>query len=176
MTEEIPYAVIRTLGDIEIREYPDILLATAEGRGDIGAFELLFGYITGSNQSRQTIPMTAPVVSNGTGGERIAMTAPVVSDSGRFSFVLPPPYTMETAPIPGDPRIELVPVPARRVAVLRFRGWASPGRVRDRTEALLRGLRQGGVEPIGAPFLMRYNPPYTPGFLRRNEMGVEIRM
>ena len=176
MTDEIPYSVLHTLGHVEIRAYPNMILATVQGRGDSGAFGLLFRYITGSNRSQRTIPMTAPVVSTGTGGEKVSMTAPVVSDQDRFSFVLPASYTMGTAPIPLDPRVQLVPIAARRVAVIRFRGWAGARKVRDRTEDLLHGLRQGGIEPIGPPFLMRYNPPYTPGFMRRNEVGAEIGM
>jgi len=174
MTEEAPYSVIQTLGDIEIRAYPSMILATVQGRGDTGAFGLLFRYITGSNRSQRTIPMTAPVVSEGAGREKVSMTAPVVSDQDRFSFVLPPSYTMDTAPIPLDPRVQLVPVPARHVAVIGFHGWARPRQVRSRTEDLLRGLQQRGIQPLGSPFLMRYNPPYTPGFMRRNEIGAEI--
>ena len=174
MTDEIPYSVIQTLGDIEIRAYPSMILATVQGRGDNGPFGLLFRYITGFNLSQKTIPMTAPVVSTETGGEAVPMTAPVVSDEDRFSFVLPASYTMDTAPIPLDPRVQLVPIAARRVAAIRFRGRASTRQVRDATAAFLRGLRQAGIGPIGSPFLMRYDPPYKPGFMRRNEIGAEI--
>lgn len=175
MTDEIPYSVTETFRDIEVRAYPRMILATVLGRGDTGAFGLLFRYITGSNASQKTIPMTAPVVSEGAASERIPMTAPVLSDRDRFSFVLPPSYTMETTPLPLDPRVRLEPLPARRVAVVRFRGRANARVVRERTEALLRGLAQAGIQPIGSPFLMRYNPPYTPGFMRRNEIGVDVR-
>ena len=118
--------------------------------------------------------MTAPVVSALAGAESIPMTAPVISGDNRFSFVLPASYTMETAPIPIDRHVELVPVPARTVAAVRFRGRATPHSVRHRIEALLEGLRGAGIRTVGSPFLMRYNPPYTPGFLRRNEIGVEV--
>ncbi|MDD3622937.1 MAG: heme-binding protein, partial [Methanofollis sp.] len=37
------------------------------------------------------------------------------------------------------------------------------------------GLEKAGVETVGEVFLMRYNPPWVPGFLRRNEVGIEIR-
>ena len=174
MTDETPYSVIQTLGDIEIRAYPSMILASVQGRGDTGAFGLLFRYITGSNRSQRAIPMTAPVVSEGTGGEKVAMTTPVVSDQDRFSFVLPASYTMDTAPVPLDPRVQLVRIAARRVAVLRFRGRAGVRQVRAWTEDLVRDLRQAGIEPTSPPFLMRYNPPYTPGFMRRNEVGAEI--
>lgn len=174
MTDETPYSVRQTIGDVELRDYPNTILATVRGRGDTGAFGLLFRYITGANVSRATIPMTAPVVSARRASENIPMTAPVVSDEERFSFVLPPSYTMDTAPVPLDPRVELEPIPPRRVAVIRFRGRAGNRQVRERAGILLRVLPQMGLEPLGNPFLMRYNPPYTPGFLRRNEVGVEV--
>ncbi len=174
MTDEIPYTVRQTLGDIEIREYPSIILATVEGRGDTGAFGLLFRYITGSNRSRSSIPMTAPVLTGPSPSVDIPMTAPVVSEGERFSFVLPPTYTMETAPLPVDPRVRLDPLPPRSVAVIRFRGRSGARPVRERTRALLEGLRRSGFHPVGSPFLMRYNPPYTPGILRRNEVGIEV--
>ncbi len=174
MTDEIPYSVGQTLGDIEIREYPSVILATVQGRSDTGAFGLLFRYITGSNRSRSNIPMTAPVVSGPDPSVDIPMTAPVVSDGEHFSFVLPPTYTMETAPFPLDSRVRLNQVPPRRVAVIRFRGRSGARLVQERTEVLLEGLRRSGFHPIGSPFLMRYNPPYTPGFLRRNEIGIEV--
>ena len=174
MAEEVPYSVIQTLGDIEIRSYPSIILATVRGRGDTGAFGLLFRYITGSNRSGQKIPMTAPVVSAEGAADAIPMTAPVVSDEEQFSFVLPPSYTMQTVPMPLDERVQLVPVAARKVAAIRFRGRATARLVRNRREAFLRTLQQAGIRPVGSAFLMRYDPPYTPGFLRRNEIGVEI--
>ena len=174
MTDEVPYRVTRALGEIEIRDYPPIILATVEGRGDGAAFGLLFRYITGSNRLRSNIPMTAPVVSERSTSTTISMTAPVVSDRERFSFVLPPSFTMQSAPLPLDARVRLEPVPARRVAVIRFRGWARPRQIREQIGRLLEPLRRLGIQPAAAPFLMRYNPPYTPGFLRRNEIGVEV--
>jgi hypothetical protein len=47
--------------------------------------------------------------------------------------------------------------------------------VADVKARLLSALTAKGIHTIGEPFLMRYNAPFTPGFLRRNEVGVEIR-
>ena len=65
-------------------------------------------------------------------------------------------------------------VPGRRVATIVFRGRTAPRTVRRRTEDLMAVLKAESIRPKGDHFLMRYNPPFTPGFMRRNEIGVEI--
>ena len=174
MVEETKYAVVRMIGGVELRQYDPMILASVKGLPDGDAFGILFRYITGNNRSQREIAMTAPVVSSASGPERIAMTAPVVTDQGAFAFVLPASYTMNTAPLPQDPRVRLVEVKPRLVAVIRFRGYAWGGQVDRRTGELLATLRENGIQTKGKPFLMRYNPPFTPGFLRRNEIGVDV--
>ena len=63
----------------------------------------------------------------------------------------------------------------REVAVIRFHGYARQDEVNAAQSRLREGLKNAGIAPVGQPFLMRYNPPWTPGFLRRNEVAVEIR-
>ena len=63
--ESAPYEVIESDGNIEIREYPDLVLASTEAkfdaRGNDGSFMRLFRYISGNNESDQKIEMTTPV-------------------------------------------------------------------------------------------------------------------
>ena len=75
MTEEVPYDVVKKVGDIEIRRYPEVLLAVVEGFIDDSGFGLLFQYISGENKTRRRIAMTAPVITS----EKITMTAPVIT-------------------------------------------------------------------------------------------------
>lgn len=170
MTERIDYTIARTVDEIEIREYPNIILATVRGYSDNEAFGILFDYITGSNKSKKKIEMTAPVISS----EKIPMTVPVVSGTGSSSFVLPSSYSMDTAPEPLDARARIEEIKSRHVAVIRFRGYTSDKNVKSKITALLDKLRKNGIDPQGEPFLMRYNPPFTPGFMRRNEVGVAV--
>jgi effector-binding domain-containing protein len=114
--------------------------------------------------------MTAPVITP----ERIDMTAPVISGGGSMSFIIPSKYTMESVPEPNDDRVRIHELPERRVAVMRFRGWARERSVERQKTTLISVLQENGVETIGEPFLMRYNSPWTPGFMRRNEIGIEI--
>jgi hypothetical protein len=169
--ETIPYSIKGTTGEIEFRQYPSLVLATADNSQNDAGFNLLFAYISGSNKARDTIPMTAPVITS----QKIPMTSPVVSDATSMSFVMPAGKTREETPDPLDSRVRIVTLPQREVAVIRFTGYASPQEVDAVTSRLQDGLEKTGIETVGQPFLMRYDTPWMPGFLRRNEVGIEIR-
>lgn len=171
MTQAIDYTVERKIDNVELRRYPPIVLATVRGIGDSDAFRILFKYLSGNNRSAKKIPMTAPVVST---AARIPMTAPVVSSQDSFSFVLPPSYRSEDIPAPLDPRSVLEQIPQRRVAALRFRGIATRHAIAAKTRELLDTLAQNEIPAKGTVFLMRYNAPFTPGLMRRNEVAVEL--
>lgn len=171
MTETVPYEITGTAGEIEFRKYPPLVLATVESPGDDAGFNLLFAYISGNNMTQDSIAMTSPVITSA----KIPMTAPVVSTAGSMSFVMPPGKSLDDVPAPVDGRVRIVPVPAREVAVIRFKGYARRDEVAAVEVRLREGLRKAGAHPVGEPFLMRYNPPWIPGFLRRNEVGVEVR-
>lgn len=167
----IPYTDKGKSGEIEFRHYPELVLATVDTAGDDAGFNLLFAYISGSNKPREKIPMTAPVITS----QNIPMTAPVVSDAGSMSFVLPAGTKREETPDPLDSRVRIVTVPERDIAVLRFSGYASPEDVDAATSRLREGLGNEGIMTTGRPFLMRYDSPWTPGFLRHNEVALEIQ-
>ena len=107
----------------------------------------------------------------------IAMTAPVeetLEPEPTMAFTMPGEYRMEDLPAPDDSEVELVEMPARTVAVLAFSGWATGGKVADRTKELLETLQVRGIEVVGPPSLNQYNPPWTPPFMRRNEIMVGV--
>jgi hypothetical protein len=171
MTETVQYQVTGQMGEVEIRHYPAVWVATVAGNDEGETFGILFRYITGNNQPGKKIPMTAPVITP----VKIPMTAPVISDAESMSFVMPAGLTGENLPEPRDARLSLREIPSREVAVIRFRGRAGIQDVADVRARLLASLAAKGVQTFGEPFLMRYNAPFTPGFLRRNEVAVEIR-
>lgn len=174
VTESAPYEVLEIIDGVEIRRYPAIILAKVSGLSDDMAFRILFRYISGENKVRKDIAMTVPVISTGPTYQRIAMTRPVLSDEDSFSFVMPSFYSMSTVPEPLDERVMMVEVMSGRLAVLRFSGRMHFESVREREEQLLSVLRKRGIKFKGRPYLMRYNGPGTPGFLRRNEVAVEL--
>ncbi len=174
MTALVAYELINTLGPVEIRRYPSLSLATVFAASDNVAFSILFDYISGNNEPNQLMDMTEPVISKRGTGEKIAMTAPVISTAGSFSFVLPLNYDGNTAPRPMDPRIKIEQVLSRLVAVVKFRGLAHERQVSAEEKILFDTLVANGLRPKGESFLMRYNGPFTLGFMRHNEIGVEI--
>jgi len=180
--EEAEYTVIKKDNHFEIRDYaPHIIAETVvdgnlEDAGDI-AFKKLFGYISGDNRSRDNVSMTAPV-SQKPNGEEIKMTAPVAQqrdkESWVVSFMMPGSYTMKTLPEPADKEITLRQVPARRMAAIRYSGfWSEEGYLRHKAE-LESWIDKMGLTIVGVPIWARYNPPFMPWFLRRNEVLIPI--
>ena len=167
MVETIKYEIISEIGNIEIRKYPKIIIAKVEDPAN--AFNLLYRFITGENRQKAKVKMTTPVVS-----QQIQMTSPVFSETGTMAFVMPAEYTLETTPEPLDERVKIVEIPARLVAALCFSGGWSEAHFEKETQELLNTLSEAKVKIKGNVFTMLYNPPFIPGFLRRNEVAVEI--
>ncbi len=181
-TEEAKYTLIEKNGAFEIRDYERQLLvetvvdSSLEAAGN-QAFSKLFRYISGANLSSNKISMTAPV-SQEARGNQISMTAPVSQQSaqGSFavSFMMPANYTLETLPIPTDPTLMIRDIPARRVAVIRYSGTWSQERYLANKDRLAKWIQSKGLTVTGEPIWARYNPPFIPWFLRRNEVLTPI--
>jgi hypothetical protein len=193
--EQPEFRVVEQAGEFELREYAPYLLAETSvesGFMDAGniAFGRLFRYISGANSAQAEIAMTAPVEQanpGGTrggargGGEKIAMTAPVeqVTAGGvyRVAFVVPRKYTRDTVPRPADARVSIREVPARRVAVWRYSGRWTEENFREH-ERLLRdalATRRLQPEPGDSAIIARYDAPFMPWFMRRNEVLIPLR-
>lgn len=178
------YTVVAAKQDYEIRRYEPFIVAETLREGDPAAalsegFNELFRYITGSNAGSSKIKMTAPVLRTPEQkGTKIPMTAPVLrqgSGTGTVvAFVMPPGSTMESLPRPTSPAVTLREVPPRTVAVVTFSGYATERAIEEKTESLLQALKRDGVSPRSVPGVALYNPPWTPPFMRRNEVMVEI--
>lgn len=181
-TEEAPYKVLKTDEPFELREYPPQVLAEIIVDGNLEeagnkAFRRLFRYISGDNTSRSKIAMTAPV-SQEQKGEKISMTAPVsqqhVQGKWAVSFMMPASYTLETLPVPDDQSITLRQVPARRVAAVRYSGFWSEEKYVLHKAKLEGWIREKSFVVMGEPVWARYNPPFTPWFMRRNEILIPV--
>jgi len=180
--EEAAYNVVKRDGKFEIREYAPHILAETVVEGDLEqagnkAFSRLFRYISGDNRSRDKVAMTAPV-SQEPMGEKIKMTAPVgqqrVQERWTVSFMMPASYTLESLPVPEDPQVTLRQVPARRMAAVRYSGfWSEKNYLRYR-RALETWIHERDLAIVGDPVWARYNPPFTPWFLRRNEILIPV--
>ncbi len=173
--EEPHYVVIAQWDDVEIREYAPHVQATTRLSGQFSkvgsaAFSDLGGYIFGNNKTREKIAMTAPVSQHtATDGDHVV------------AFAMPATHTLGTLPLPLESRVNLVEIPGRTVAALRYRGGWSEAAYRKQERRLLAIVTQRSRsgdrwwEPAGPPIWARYNGPWTPSFLRRNEVHLPLR-
>jgi hypothetical protein len=185
--EEPDFEVLHETTGYEVRRYAPYIVAEVNVKGEFGtagntAFRILAAYIFGENVPGDKMQMTAPVESRtAAAGIRMAMTAPVISsdaegatDTYTYGFVMERRYTMETLPEPKDPRIELRRQGPRIMAVRKYSGRWTEGKYKKNESILLSSLKADGLESRGEPIFARYNSPFTPSFLRRNEVMVEI--
>ena len=91
-----------------------------------------------------------------------------------MGFYLPGEYEAGSAPTPTNPAVSLTVEPPRTLAVLPFSWYATPGRTERKRRDLLRAVRAADVEPVGEPFLLQYDDPWTPPFMRTNEVAVAV--
>ena len=163
--EEPEWHLVDTLDDVELRHYSPSVQArtTLDGSGETSVgFRRLAGFIFGGNDRSEQIAMTAPVQ------ETLQDALPTMA------FTMPGAYQIQDLPAPEDDQVVIVDVPARTLAVIRFSGWATRGKIARNSRQLFETLEQYGIEPVSGTTLNQYNPPWTPPFLRRNEISVEI--
>jgi hypothetical protein len=180
--EEPDFQVVQRLDAVEIRQFaPDVgAEVTVSGPADSAgnrAFPLLAGYIFGKNKGERKMAMTAPVTQT-PAPVKMAMTAPVtqapVAEGYLVQFVLPKGVTLEIAPEPLDSRVKIREVPAHRVAAITFSGFWSQDNYQRHLGQLTSGLTAAGLRWKGEPVYSRYDAPWTPWFMRRNEIWLAL--
>jgi hypothetical protein len=182
-TEEPEFTISKELAkDVEVREYAAYLVAEVVVPGPASkagsqAFPILAGYIFGKNKGDRSFAMTAPVTQAAL-PVKLEMTAPVTQTAATngflVQFILPKGVSLSTAPEPLDPRITLRVVPPSRVAVIRYSGFWSESNDNKHLAMLQAALRTAGLVPTGPAVYSRYNPPFTPWFMRRNEIWLHV--
>ena len=149
-------------------------METLEGSGENRAFSLLFKYISGANELNSKVAMTIPVTQS----TKLDMTAPVtqleVNDDRIMRFFLPTKFTMEDAPRPTSDAVRLVVVKGQTYAVARYSGRSSDQNFIRNARKLSEALKRDGVRTSGDPIKATFNGPFTPFFLRRNEVMVPM--
>lgn len=182
-TEEPKFTVVQHTEAFDVRRYAPVVVAETTVEGDWGeasnqGFRRLAGYIFGGNKSRTKFAMTAPVGMQ----DRVQVPKTALdtvrangAHSWIVSFTMPAETALAAMPIPDDARVTLREVPVRLVAAKRVGGWWSAANFADDGATFLRELAAAGLKPTGTgPVLARYNPPWIPFFMRRNEVLVEL--
>lgn len=180
--EKAKYTILEKENNFEIRQYDSQIVAETYVDGDLEdvgseGFRRLYGYISGDNKKKQSISMTAPVGQKA-GSEKIAMTAPVKQEKKdnqwRITFLMPAEYTLETLPEPNDNRVKLKADPGRLMAAIRYSGTWSEDGYEENMALLEEYIQKRGLTKAGDPVWARYDPPFMPWFLRRNEVLIPV--
>ncbi len=182
--EHTEYSVLESKKDYEVRLYPAHIVAQTVVEGSYQealnkGFRIVAGYIFGGNTKKESIAMTSPVVEQNSKSESIAMTAPVMATmegtSHIIAFGMPKSYTLDTLPTPTDSRVKLVTIPPKKMAVIRFSWMRTDARVQSKKQELLNILKKEKLQTIGEPEYAGYNAPWTPPWMTRNEVMIEVK-
>ena len=163
-TETPEYKVVRADGKIEIRDYPALTVATTPMSADgmNGGFGNLFRFITGSNESKEKIEMTAPVLIDHT------------PEKKTMSFIMPQSTVSKGVPKPAASTVSLSSMPATRFVVLRFSGGRNEDNEKKAIAALRAWMTSQKLTGKGEPLFAYYDPPWTLIPFRRNEVMIRI--
>lgn len=162
--ETAPYETLKTDAPFELRRYRSFYSAAVTSQtwdGNDG-FRQIFDYISGANDTGQKISMTTPVINE------------LDQDAATTEFVMPAAYSSQTLPRPNNPAIQIKAWDERLTAVIRFSGTSSETRLREMESKLRNWITAQGLKIVSPPRLARYNPPFVPPFLRRNELLLDV--
>jgi len=166
--ESALYEVVREDGKFEVRDYPALTVVETPmaggGDGSDGSFGRLFRFISGGNEAEQKIAMTTPVFMSG--GKTNATMA----------FVMPAKMKTGEVPKPADKSVAVRELAAGQFALFRFTGGRSPENEAEALAQLQAWLKQEGMNELSPPVYAYFDPPWTPAFLRRNEVMVRIEL
>lgn len=168
MTEQLPYTVLRSFPDCEIRRYSNYILVQCEEHGDFlsagyRGFSPLFQFISGNNSMGKKIAMTAPVFQQ-----------EVTPQQHLVSFVMPQSFSMVDVPRALHSRMHIEEVEGHDVLAMKFGGSWNEIRMKNKADELLRAAAREGLAITGECFYARYDPPWKPGFLKRNEVLISL--
>jgi DNA gyrase inhibitor GyrI len=153
-----PYRVVRADGDYELREYPTLVIAQTPMRGADDSFMRLFRYIDGQNTATQ----------------KIAMTTPVYMTAGTMAFVMPEKLPADQVPQPKNSQVAVASIPAGKFAVMRFRGGRNRDNETNAVATLTTWMQRENLTASGDPIFGYFDPPWTPIFMRRNEVMLRV--
>ncbi len=161
------YRLIKSDDKIEIREYPELIVAEVTIAGERYAsindgFRILAGYIFGNNQRNQRIAMTAPVEQEKS------------KDGWIIRFIMPAEFKISTLPAPTNQAVKFSIIKSKKYIAIRFRGFNSDDNLQRHTNILLEYIKKNNIKTVGSPIMAFYNPPWILPFLRRNEIIIEL--
>ena len=165
MTERQKFDFVKNIPrtKVEIRRYhpcviADVLVEAPYSQAASLGFRPLVTYISQNN-----IAMTAPVLQESTD-----------SRSWIISFVMPEGMTVADLPNPQSSKVTLRTLAEQLAAVLPFTGITTTSKIQEKESELRLALTNESLTPIGTLRIARFDPPWKPGFLRYNEVILDL--
>lgn len=164
--ETYPYKLVKSYDNFEVRAYEaslftSVKLTTANyEQGSSRGFSVLAGYIFGGNETKEKIAMTSPVAMS-------------LEDSMTVMFMVPKDLDKDKLPKPDQSAIEFVDMPAKKMAAVKFGGWANDDKIEKHKQDLIKALDKEGISYTNRFYFFGYNAPYEM-VNRRNEVLVEL--
>ena len=178
--EEPEFRALESDGDHQIRDYPALTVAETLVNGprrealDQG-HRILADYLTARSRDGDELPMLNPVIQDS--GAPMASDPPLFDDdlegAWRTRVIMPAGLAADDLPDPPE-GVELVEIPARKVAVVSFSGRWTDALLVEQEDRLRGWLTKRGVKSRGEPEYAFYNSPMIPGPLRRNEVWLAL--
>lgn len=165
--EQAKYVVVEKKPTYEIRYYEPHIVAKAIVDGPMDesinqGFRTVAGYIFGGNDKKEHIAMTAPVVAS------------MKDNKTTISFGMPEGSTLETLPHPSNPKVEVVEQKGKKVAVIQYSWFSNEEKVKKMESVLREHLKKDGIKTVGGAYYAGYNPPWTPPWMKRHEVMIEV--
>lgn len=166
--ESAAYTVVESAGPFEIRDYPNLMLVMTDSKAQPAnkdkRFMKLFRYIQGANQQEQKVSMTTPVF----------MDPETKDTSGKMAFVIPQKTAAAGIPEPTGDNVRIQKRPGGRFAVYRFNGRLNKETTANAEQKLRAWIKEKGLTQTGTMEAAGYDPPWTPGPFRRNEILIRL--
>jgi len=163
--ESAAYNVEKKDGKFEIRKYKTITAASTKTTNQNSGFGKLFQFISGENESSQKIAMTTPVF----------MPATEDGKTTEMMFVVPGDVVKSGVPKPGASDVSIKTISAGRFAAVRASGRLDEAGRKAMLKTLREEIKLRNLQTIGNPIYAGYDPPWTPGPMRRNEVILRLK-
>jgi len=164
-TEEQNYNVLKTLEDVQIREYDPVIYASVSTDNERSLFRILAGYIFGGNENNQKIAMTAPVHMQESSSEK--------EKKYTMKFVMPSKYTLDNLSKPNDPRIIMEKVSKKKYAAISYSGYNNSSKFSLNSTKLRKILDENNISYKDNPIYLGYDAPYKV-WGRKNDVLLEL--
>ena len=166
--KEPQYNLIKKDGKIEIRQYSEYVIAkTSINHGDLeennNMFRTLAGYIFEGNADNQSIPMTAPVITQNN------------NSNYEMIFFMLDVDEPKKLPVPNNRDVILEKMEIGKTVSIRFGLWATEKRVSYYKKILDGYIKENNLKIDSELMVAQYTSPWVLPPFRKNELIYKIK-